>query len=92
MLVIAVASQQLTRRGESCAVSTEKYSSIQKKISLISNAGFGRLAGKAEDGAELTHSEKQGGMLEKLLSVTYCRAVISRERETVMDLAGMIYA
>ena len=63
-----------------------------EKKSLISNAGFGRLAGKAEDGAELAHREKQGGMLEKLLCVTCCRAVVSREQEAVMDLAGMIYA
>lgn len=33
---------------------------------LNPNVGFGWLAGKAEDGAELTHRETQGGMLETL--------------------------
>lgn len=55
------------QRG-SCTVSTEKFCQLQrkKKVALVSKTGFGRLAGNAEDGAELTYSVKQGGMFEKL--------------------------
>lgn len=56
---------KLTCRGE-VALFLLKSSSSYRKKALISKAGFGGLAGKAEFGAELTCSVKQGGMLERL--------------------------